>query len=160
VRALSNAQKVDPLAKQRAERDELRGTLAQAQLLLAQASTNMQMSEVIRTMVAARPGVTLVSLKTAPSETFFKSPAMPAAAASGAKVAAAESATMPTLYKHGVEIVLKGTYVSLVPYLRELEGNAAGIFWSQVKLDVGAYPEATLRMTVYTLSARQELPLG
>jgi MSHA biogenesis protein MshJ len=155
VQALSKAQKVDPLAKQRAERDELRNTFAQAQTLIAHATANVRMSEVIRTMVATRPGLTLVSLKTLPPETFFKGSVAP-----GPKAAAADAGPTPALYKHGVEIVVKGTYVSLVPYLRELERNADGIFWSQVKLDVGAYPEATLRMTIHTLSARPELPLG
>lgn len=159
VQALSISQKTDPLAKQRAERDELRNTFAQAQSLITNASVNVRMSEVIRTIVASRPGLTLVSLKTIPSEPFFKGAAVMAVApASGAKAGAVEST--PTLYRHGVEVVLKGTYASLVPYLRELERNADGIFWSQVKLDVGTYPETTLRMTIFTLSARPELPLG
>jgi MSHA biogenesis protein MshJ len=148
VQALSSSQRVDPLARQRAERDELVKTFAQGQSLIAHASANVRMSEVIRTMVASRPGLTLVSLKTIPPETFFK----------GSAAGATEPA--PALYKHGVEVALKGTYVSLLPYLRELERNAGGVFWSQVKLDVGVYPEATLRMTVFTLSARPELPLG
>ena len=48
----------------------------------------------------------------------------------------------------------------LVDAMQELERNGSGIFWGNVKLDVISYPDSSLRMTIYTLSARPELPLG
>jgi MSHA biogenesis protein MshJ len=63
------------------------------------------------------------------------------------------------LYKHGVEVAVKGRYASLLPYLQGLERNANGVFWSSVRLDVQQYPDLTLRMTLHTLSVQPELLL-
>jgi MSHA biogenesis protein MshJ len=88
-------------------------------------------------------------------------PAGAAAASPGsagaAGPAAAQVEPLPTLYKHGIEVTLRGDYPNLVAYMRELERNTKGVFWGDVKLSVAAYPEATLTMTIHTLSARPEL---
>ena len=158
LQALSARGQADPLTKQRAERDELRSTIAQAQSVIGRASADVRLGNVIRGLVAATPGLTLVSLKTLPPQTVFSGVAPAATAASGAAPAAVLA--MPTLYKHGVEVTLQGKYLALIPYLQGLERSANGIFWNNVKVEVVSYPDATLRMTVYTLSARPELPLG
>jgi MSHA biogenesis protein MshJ len=141
LQTLAARGKTDPLAAQRAERAQLRDTVAQGEAVIGRAAAQVRMGEVIRSMVASTPGLTLVSLKTLPVETFFQ----------GAS---------STLYKHGIDVTVQGSYAALIPYLRAMERNANGIFWNQVKLDVVAYPDATLKITVYTLSARPELPLG
>lgn len=163
LQALSRPGQKDPLAGQRAERDELRLTFARGEALLGNATADARLSELIRTMVAARPGLTLVSLKTVPVETFFQpsmlAPAAPAIAASGA-AAPNVGRGIPTLYKHGVEVTVRGDYPAVTSYVQGLERNTKGIFWGNARLDVFAYPEVTLKLTVHTLSARPELPLG
>jgi MSHA biogenesis protein MshJ len=159
------AAQTDPLARQRAQRDEMRATFAEAEALLGRATVDVRMGDVVRTMVATRPGLTLVSLKTIPSESFFQPPAAAAAApASAASASAAPTAPaappMPALYKHGVEVTVQGSYPALLAYMQQLERNTSGMFWGNVRLDATGYPEATLRMSVYTLSARPEQPLG
>jgi MSHA biogenesis protein MshJ len=151
----------DPLAAQRAERDELRKTIAQAESVIGRATADIRMGEVIRKLVAATPGLTLVSLKTVASQMLFKgSPAVAAAPpASGPRAPAAALPALPTLYKHGVEVAVKGRYASLLPYLQGLERNANGVFWSSVRLDAAQYPDLTLRMTLHTLSVQPELLL-
>jgi MSHA biogenesis protein MshJ len=163
LQALSLPNQADPLAGQRAERDELRSTFMQAQAVIANASANVRMGELIRSMVSARPGLTLVSLKTLPVETFFRGTATPAvmpAAGAAPATGATPATTLPTLYKHGIEVTVQGEYLALIPYLQDLERNSSGVFWDNVRLDVVTYPDATLKMTVHTLSARPELPLG
>ena len=162
LQALSAPAKVDPLAKQRAERDELRNSFAEAEALIAHASANVRIGEVIRSMAAARPGLALTSLKTLPVETFFRGSLVPAAssASTASSSLSASGAAVPALYKHGIEVTVQGSYPALVAYMQELERNGAGIFWGNVKLDVVAYPDSSLKMTIYTLSARPELPLG
>ena len=159
VQQLSSKTQVDPLAKERAERDEIRRSIAQSAAQVGNISVDIRVGELIRAMVASTPGLTLVSLKTLPVETFFKAGPTPATAASGS-VPAAGSSSLPTLYKHGVEVTVNGKYVSLIPYLQGLERNTKGIFWSSVKVDVGTYPDAQLKMIIYTLSPRPDLALG
>lgn len=146
----------DGLAKERAERDDLRTRVAEAEAFLAQAANGAHLDEVLRAMISATPGLTLVSLRTLPAEVFYK----PGVAVAAAGANPNEAAPKLTLYKQGVDVAIKGKYLALVPYLQKLERSPNRMFWANVKLDVGTYPEATLRMTIYTLSEQAESPLG
>ena len=57
-----------------------------------------------------------------------------------------------TMYRHGIEVTVSGTYLRLLGYLAELERNPAKIFWGNLELQAGTYPQATLKVTLYTLS--------
>jgi MSHA biogenesis protein MshJ len=162
LKTMSAAAAADPLAKQRAQRDEMRATFAEAEALMARVSTDVRMGDVVRAMVAAKPGLTLVSLRTLPAEPFFLSPAPAVAApAAGASAPAAPAGPpVPALYKHGIEVTVQGSYPALVAYMQQLERNGGAMFWGNVTLDVIGYPEAKLRMSVFTLSPRPEQPLG
>jgi MSHA biogenesis protein MshJ len=56
------------------------------------------------------------------------------------------------LYRHGVEMVLQGTYPELVAYMEALEQLPVQLFWGRAQLDAQNYPEVTLTLTLYTLS--------
>lgn len=158
----------DPLAQLRAERDNLKANYAQAQTLLAHAlSSDVRLGDVVRASAGGRTGLTLIGLRTLPSEIVFMPPAAaprvtpPAAASSAAAPkAAAPDVAIPPLYRHGIEVTVQGSYPQLVNYMRDLERNAKGVFWGDARLTVIAYPEATLKITIHTLSSRPELPLG
>lgn len=160
LKTLSAASAADPLAKQRAQRDEMRATFAEAEALMGRVSTDVRMGDVVRAMVAARPGLTLVSLRTLPAEQFFQGPAAPAPAAGASAPVAPAASAVPPLYKHGIEVTVQGSYPALVAYMQQLERNGGAMFWGNVKLDVVGYPEAVLKMSVFTLSPRSEQPLG
>ncbi|MBE7942728.1 MULTISPECIES: hypothetical protein [Ramlibacter] len=153
-------------ASKLAERDRLRVTVERAESVLHEASGDVRMGEMIRTLASTAPGITLVSLRTLPPQVFYTPAMAPAAApAKGASAAASASAAsaapavapFPPVYRHGLEVTLKGTYASLVPYLRTLETNIPGVYWGGAKLSVGTYPEASIQVTLYTLSTQQEL---
>ncbi|MDP2752064.1 MAG: hypothetical protein Q8O31_05615 [Rhodocyclaceae bacterium] len=57
-----------------------------------------------------------------------------------------------TLYKHGMEIKIAGSYGDLTAYLSMLEEMPQRIIWDKVVLTVGKYPKNELSMTVYTIS--------
>jgi MSHA biogenesis protein MshJ len=163
--ALSAASAADPLAKQRAQRDEMRATFAEAEALMGRVASDVRMGDVVRAMIASRPGLTLVSLRTLPVEQFFQSPPPPASASASAPAAAASApvapvVAVPTLYKHGIEVTVQGSYPALVAYMQQLERNGGAMFWGNVTLDVVGHPEARLKMSVFTLSPRPEQPLG
>ncbi|MBA5640196.1 type II secretion system protein M [Duganella sp. LX20W] len=81
-------------------------------------------------------------------------PATNAAAQPANAVAAAPAASKPRelLYRHGVEIVLQGSYADMVQYMDALQALPSQLFWGKAKLDAGQYPSSRLTLTLYTLS--------
>lgn len=63
------------------------------------------------------------------------------------------------LYRHGVELTLKGSYFELVQYLAELERLRARLLWGRAELAVEQYPEVRLTVQVRTLSGQPSLGL-
>jgi len=57
-----------------------------------------------------------------------------------------------SIFKHGVEISVQGTYPELLAYLAQIERLPQHMFWSKVRLNVDEYPMSTMTITVYTLS--------
>ena len=74
-----------------------------------------------------------------------------ATAAGGASVAA-DTSSGSGLYRHGVELVLEGSYADLLGYLRAVEALPQRVLWGGISLKVEQYPRATLTLRVFTLS--------
>jgi MSHA biogenesis protein MshJ len=112
----------------------------------------------------------IVSAMTAPAPVAAAAPSAPApsaltpadAAAAAALVAAATPvvAAAPVrprapsglIYRHGVEIVVRGEYADLLLYLKALEAMQGQLFWGDARLSVDIYPNSILTLSVYTLS--------
>ncbi|SFV05046.1 type II secretion system protein GspM [Pseudoduganella namucuonensis] len=60
------------------------------------------------------------------------------------------------LYRHGVEIVLQGSYLDMLAYMEALEKMPAQLFWGKATLSAEEYPKSTLTLTLYTLSLDQK----
>lgn len=56
------------------------------------------------------------------------------------------------LYRHGVEITVRGNYLDMIDYMHALEGLPTQLFWGAAKLEVEEYPSARLTLTLFTLS--------
>ncbi|NGZ84604.1 type II secretion system protein GspM [Duganella aceris] len=84
--------------------------------------------------------------------------AAPAPAAAGATPALAPAAPpQPSLlFRHGVQLVLEGSYPDMVNYLQALEHMPTRLFWGGAALDAQKYPQARLTLTLYTLSLDQK----
>lgn len=63
------------------------------------------------------------------------------------------------LYRHGLEITLRGSYFDLMQYLADLERMPARLLWGPVELQVEKYPEVRLTVQVQTLSTQRALGL-
>jgi len=61
------------------------------------------------------------------------------------------------VFRHGVEVSLRGSYFDLVQYLTELESLPAPLLWGRVELQVEQYPEVRLTLVVRTLSTQRSL---
>lgn len=64
----------------------------------------------------------------------------------------ASAAPKATVYKHGVEIVVEGTYADIAHYLAELERLPWQLFWAGTRLDADGHPTVRLTLTLFTLS--------
>jgi MSHA biogenesis protein MshJ len=78
--------------------------------------------------------------------------AQPENAAPNAPMAPQASA----IYRHGVELTVRGNYLDMVDYMHALEAMPTQLFWGKAKLEVEEYPNARLTLTLYTLSLDQK----
>ena len=88
----------------------------------------------------------LVELKSLPVGLLIEKPA----AAAGQEAVNDKSAQQ--IYKHGVQITVRGSYPELLRYLAALEKLPAQMFWGEVSLTVEKHPDSVMILTVYTLS--------
>lgn len=65
---------------------------------------------------------------------------------------AGEDRVLPGVYKHGLEISIRGGYASTVRYLRALEQLPWRFYWDGISYRVEEYPRAHVIITINTLS--------
>lgn len=71
----------------------------------------------------------------------------------GSAAQGANGGTTPALlFRHGVQITLRGSYLDMVDYMNALEALPTRMFWGQAQLEVDEYPVARLTLTLHTLS--------
>jgi MSHA biogenesis protein MshJ len=127
-----------------------------------------RIAPLLETILKANGRLRLVSMRTLPASPFSDgalpfdaaikpraaAPAPAAAAAAAPEAIAVRTAAAPAdlLYRHGVELTVRGNYLDMVDYLDALEAMPTQLFWARASLDVEQYPTARLSLTVYTLS--------
>jgi MSHA biogenesis protein MshJ len=63
------------------------------------------------------------------------------------------------LYRHGLELTLRGSYFELMQYLHDLERMPARLLWGAADLQVEKYPDVRLTLQIHTLSTKRSLGL-
>jgi MSHA biogenesis protein MshJ len=140
-----------PSANKRAALDELKKQIADVDTFFGLVdTTTSEMGALVKEVLNASPGLTLVSLSTLQTEPFYSPPQ---SKAGGDNKAAMEPAPK-TIYKQGVAVSVKGNYLALLSYMENLQKYPKRLFWSDAKLDVSAYPDAVLKLDIYSLSAQ------
>jgi MSHA biogenesis protein MshJ len=160
------------LAQLKAENERMRTALRTLQKGLVAPDKIVQLLEHV---LQANGKLRLVSLKTLPprgmSDGRFSEPAeasevpppaptlslLPPGAAPAAANAAPRAPRAPEkqdelLYRHGVQVVLQGSYLDMVNYMESLERLPVQLFWGKATLDAQEYPKARLTLMLYTLS--------
>ena len=56
------------------------------------------------------------------------------------------------IYRHGLQIEFKGSYLSTLNYLKALDELPWNFYWDVLELNVDKYPTSTIVITVHTLS--------
>lgn len=59
------------------------------------------------------------------------------------------------IFRHGVQITVRGSYLDLLAYTSALEKLPARMYWGDASLSVENHPDAVLTLTMYTLSLDQ-----
>jgi len=156
---------VDPDAAARARLNALRQEVGQLgeQLLAIEHGlvAPERMGPLVDGILRANGRLRLVSMRTLPVEPLAgpeaastaatTAPAAPAVTAAPA-ASAGSGAAVPLLYRHGVQITVRGNYLDMVDYMGALDAMPTRLFWGRAQLDVEEYPAARLTLTLHTLS--------
>ena len=163
------------------QRNELQGQIDAAHAIVASVNQSVDWGTVVRATVSGTPGLTLTQLRTMPAEVVF-SPSMvkpvaasaarpgasaaradakaPAAPASVAAVVPGLGAGADTIYRHRAELTISGNFGTLLGYLQTLQRVPGDLHWNRLQLSVAGYPQATVQLTLYTLSNRPDTPFN
>lgn len=126
-----------------------------------------RMAPLLDAILRANGRLALVSVRTLPAESVLEAGRRAAGSAPGSVAAtqaagqgaapadAGASATPGTaelLYRHGVEITVRGNYLDMIDYMAALESLPTQLFWGRAQLEAETWPSSRLTLTLYTLS--------
>jgi len=156
--AVALARKADPDRELRAQLDALKLRVSETEAKLLEEQRKFappeQVGVLLGEMLSRNRKLQLVDMRTLPvasfagnaAETEKAPPPKPAAAKPAAPAAGGQ------IYRHGVEIAVSGSYLDLLAYLKDLEKLPNQLYWGKLELSAAAYPQVTLKLSVYTLS--------
>lgn len=137
----------DPDAPNRAKRVQLEAQLKALDESLAAVTSRLvpprEMTRMVEQVLLKNRRLEVVHLKSLPPEPLQKL----ASAATGGGAGL-------TAYRQGMHIELRGNYLDILAYLRELEALPWKMFWGQVSLKVEQYPVSHVTLRIYTLSTQ------
>ena len=145
----------DPDTVKRSYREALRKQLAEIDQSMVGLQRGLvppeKMAKLLEEMLARSGGLQLVSLRTLPVQRID------AQNVAVAKPGDKPAKTLPkdaerTIYQHGVEVTLQGSYPDLLEYLAQLEKLSWQMFWGRISVDTEQYPRLRVTLTVQTLS--------
>lgn len=167
IRARVEAAQADPDAATRtrlaAVRKETEDLAIQLRAMQNGLVAPERMAPLLDSILRANGRLSLVSVRTLPAESVLEAGRRAAGASPGAAQATAQEAgqaaaaaagpgTAELLYRHGVEITVRGSYLDMVDYMAALESLPTQLFWGRAQLEAETWPSSRLTLTLYTLS--------
>lgn len=159
LKGLARDKSVDPDVLLKARLSELESRQAQLQRQIDAQSADLvppeKMSAVLEKLLANSPRLRLIEIKTLPrtSINIDQESAKPEARQVGdAKRESADEKKPDLIYRHGMEVTMRGSYLDFLAYLKEIEALPVRMFWDRLSLSAKDYPNVTMRFTVYTIS--------
>ncbi len=145
-------------AKRDSEHSPLRDRLAQLKQQLNDQDNYLQsrtdrliepdkMADLLKKVLDHNGSLQLVELKTLPVSPLIETPKGAAAGTTGS-----QTGSQRQIYKHGVQITVRGGYLDLIRYVTALEKLPEQMFWGEASLSVDKYPDSLFTLTLYTLS--------
>lgn len=103
-----------------------------------------KMAELLKQVLNQNGKLQLVELKTLPVS--------PLVASTPQSPGTDSSAVQKQIFKHGIQITVRGGYLDMLRYLAMLEKMPVQMYWGEISFSVEKYPDAVLTLTMYTLS--------
>jgi len=145
---LMQAKQADATSPQRERIRVLRQQIADGNAYLKDRRDKLvppeKMAELLEQVLRKNQSLQMVALNTLPVSLLIEP--------SGDAMAEQMMQSETQIYKHGVEITVRGSYADLLQYLTALEHLPTQMFWGVAKLNVVEHPTAELKLTLYTLS--------
>jgi len=114
-----------------------------------------KMADLLKEVLSKNSGLQLIALKTLPASLLIEKSQTAADQPVTAKLAndlQKQAGAQKQIFKHGVQISVRGEYLELLRYVNALEKMPAQMFWGEADLGVEQYPYSVLTLTLYTLS--------
>lgn len=111
-----------------------------------------QMVTVLREVLSAESGLTLVALRNDGVEPVIAED-RPVLSGEGAEV---EARDVPRVFRHRIELVVRGDYFALLDYLKRLEGLRWEFQWDALEIETQDYPVARAAVSLSTLSLAED----
>lgn len=112
-----------------------------------------RMASLLEDLLKGNKRLQLAKLATLPAEALLaREPASGAAQAAEPMQAAAEQPAGQNIFKHGVELTLRGSYFDMLDYLAQIEALPWQMYWGRLRLEARDYNRPVLTLTLYTLS--------
>jgi MSHA biogenesis protein MshJ len=158
IEALLEARRSDEISPQRQRLKQLKQQLADGETYLQGRKDRLvppeKMSGLLQQVLSKHGRLQLVKLQTLPATPLLEE------TDAGDKPAGTRENATPAksgdageqIFKHGVQITVRGSYLDMLEYLVALEHLPSQMFWGMAQMNVVKYPEAELTLTVYTLS--------
>jgi len=147
---------VDPDAVKRSYRDALRKQLAEIDQRMQGLQRGLvppeRMAKLMEDMLARSGGLQLVAMRTLPAQRLESPGAAPAAKPGDKGAKPAPKGPERTIFQHGVEITLQGSYTEVHDYLAQLEKLPWQMFWGRISVSSEQHPRLRVTLTVQTLS--------
>lgn len=152
IQSLVRPDAPDQDALNRAKLATLREQMAQLDRQLEQQQRQFvapgKMAGMLEHVILRNRKLQLISLRTLPSTSVAQAaPVAPAGAAGGAQ----RPGGGREIFRHTVEISVRGNYFDLLDYVVALERMPEHLFWDALEL-TAQYPQSVLKLIVYTLS--------
>jgi MSHA biogenesis protein MshJ len=155
IDAIQQARSTQGNSPQHQQLKRLKQELAEGVIFLNSNRENLvqpeKMADLLRQVLGRNANLQLLALQTLPVTPLLDKENSRLDTAAVASVAAAV-APESQIFKHGVEMTVRGNYLDLLKYLNTLERLPTQMFWGKVKMEVVQYPAAELTLTLYTLS--------
>lgn len=112
-----------------------------------------KMPALLERLLARNANLRMVSFRSMPPVSLSEQARAAKAAATPGSVPSVTSEESGSLYRHGIELKLEGTYGDLYGWLSQLESSPQKILWGDIRFSVIEHPRSTMSITVFTLSS-------
>jgi len=141
---------------QRIQINQLKKEIAEGNIFLQSNRDRLvqpdKMAEHLRHLLQKNSRLQLVSLNTLAVTTLIEQAAETGREQNNSNKAVAEASVQSQVYKHGVQITLRGSYLDLLQYLIALEKLPQQMYWAKLEMNVVQYPTSEITLILYTLS--------